>query len=304
MLVTVSPEVLERLAPDQLAEELERSRIVFFPRCPIALPEEADLDFLRNQLIDHLKRKNVSFYPDAGRVSGLRTNGAVASRAVSILSSYSAKVRRFLDQAMPNFLRNARHGTSSFRPLQERGRKLNPHASNELVHVDAGAYGATHGDRILRFFTNVNRTQDRIWLTKGSFADLFARHREAARLTLHRSPVEERWLDRAYTSLVHAAARFVPMARVVDSSPYDRAMRRFHNYMKDDPSFRQDHTQELKISFPPFCSWMVLTDGVSHACISGQHALVDTFLVPLANSRLPELAPFEILRRPTAVNAA
>ena len=38
---------------------------------------------------------------------------------------------------------------------------------------------------------------------------------------------------------------------------------------------------------------MVLTDGVSHACIQGQHALVDTFLIPLANCRLP--APYHLL---------
>ena len=40
---------------------------------------------------------------------------------------------------------------------------------------------------------------------------------------------------------------------------------------------------------------MVLTDSVSHACIRGQHALVDTFLVPLANCRLPAEAPYRIL---------
>ena len=41
---------------------------------------------------------------------------------------------------------------------------------------------------------------------------------------------------------------------------------------------------------------MVLTDQVSHACVEGQHALVDTFVIPLANCRLRELSPYEILR--------
>ena len=53
---------------------------------------------------------------------------------------------------MPALAKNLRAGTCSFRPLEERGRNLKPHASNELVHIDAGAYGATNGDRILRFF--------------------------------------------------------------------------------------------------------------------------------------------------------
>jgi len=83
------------------------------------------------------------------------------------------------------------------------------------------------------------------------------------------------------------------MARVVDSSPYDRRMRRFHNWMKDTPSFQAEPYE--RFAFPPYSAWMVLTDGVSHACIRGQHALVDTFLIPLRNCRLP--APFHLLAR-------
>jgi hypothetical protein len=41
---------------------------------------------------------------------------------------------------------------------------------------------------------------------------------------------------------------------------------------------------------------MVLTDMVSHASVSGQHALVYTALVNLESCRLPELAPINILR--------
>jgi len=81
------------------------------------------------------------------------------------------------------------------------------------------------------------------------------------------------------------------MARVIDSSPYDRRMRRFHNWMKDTPSFQQPPYE--RFSFAPWSAWMVLTDGVSHACIEGQHALVDTFLIPLRNCRRP--APYHLL---------
>ena len=81
------------------------------------------------------------------------------------------------------------------------------------------------------------------------------------------------------------------MARVIDTSPYDRRMRRFHNWMKDTAEFQQPPHE--RFSFAPFSAWMVLTDGVSHACIQGQHALVDTFLIPLANCRLP--APYHLL---------
>jgi hypothetical protein len=45
---------------------------------------------------------------------------------------------------------------------------------------------------------------------------------------------------------------------------------------------------------------MVFTDAVSHASISGQHALVNTFIVRLESCRLPELAPINILRTGTS----
>ena len=45
------------------------------------------------------------------------------------------------------------------------------------MHIDAGAYGATNGARILRFFVNVHPERDRVWGTKGSFEDLMRRYR-------------------------------------------------------------------------------------------------------------------------------
>ncbi len=42
---------------------------------------------------------------------------------------------------------------------------------------------------------------------------------------------------------------------------------------------------------------MVLTDTVSHACLSGQYAFVDTFVVRLAQCRVKETAPYHLLER-------
>jgi hypothetical protein len=41
---------------------------------------------------------------------------------------------------------------------------------------------------------------------------------------------------------------------------------------------------------------MVLTDTTTHASVSGQHALVNTFILRLAHCRLQEIAPLNILR--------
>lgn len=294
MLFDVTDSDLGRIAARgsaELSDALERGRVVRFLRCPVALPDEGDLEFLRG-LSAQLSRKNVSWYPDDDRLVGLNDTRA-GSRARSVLRAHSERVRELLAGALPQLWRGVRVGTSSFRPLQEKGRSLSAHASNELVHVDAGAYGATHGDRILRFFVNVNATEDRVWASKGTFRELHAKH--AGEAGVEGGRVQPGPLDRALSAWLGAAAQVAPKIRLIDTSPYDRLMRRFHNFMKDTPSFR-DSTEGLReLRFPPFSAWMVLTDAVSHACLSGQHALVDTFLVPLANCRLREEAPFHIL---------
>src|SRR5205807_1518807 len=83
---------------------------------------------------------------------------------------------------------------------------------NELVHVDAGAYGATHGDRILRFFVNLNPSSDRIWISKGTFADLLGRH--GAEAGIASGDLQAALPERAYRGLLRAAGRAFPMLRV------------------------------------------------------------------------------------------
>jgi hypothetical protein len=300
MLASYSTDEVGRLPPDTLGDALERGEIVHFPRCPIALPDETDLKFLREDLATHLRNKNVSYHPETDSVPGLRkSDPARTERAQRILKQHAGRVESFLTRTMPTLTRDWTVGTSSFRPIQEKGRNLSAHASNELVHIDAGAYGPTHGDRVLRFFVNVNPVEDRVWATRGTFPELYARFGRAAQITpdtRKRASLERGALDQLRTGFLRTlAAAGLPQAMLIDSSPYDRAMRQFHNYMKDEPAFRDDTASEVEIRFAPFSAWMVLTDMVSHASISGQYALVNTFVLRLASCRLPELAPYRIL---------
>ncbi|WP_420447745.1 Kdo hydroxylase family protein [Candidatus Palauibacter sp.] len=281
--------------PD-LADALERGEIVFFPACPVELPPDRDLERLRAELPRQLKAKNVSFHPEGGRLRGVRGHGGLRDAVRATLTAHGASVRAFLRDCLPGLTAGWTVGTTSFRPIQERGRGLSAHASNELIHFDAGAYGATDGDRILRFFVNVNPEEDRVWCTKGTFPDVFARYGAEAGVA-GGGPLERGARDRLRGRLLKGIAKAgLGEAVLADSSPYDRRMRRFHNYMKDTPSFQERDETWREIRFPPFSAWMVLTDMVSHASVSGRHALVDTFILRLAACRRPELAPINILR--------
>jgi hypothetical protein len=290
---------LQTLSGASIAEALETNHIVFFPKCPIRLPDAATLDYLRTELPSRLKLKNVSYHPEVDRVTGLKADAETTARLTGILKGHLKDVSAFLHQHIGHLTTEWTIGTCSFRPIQERGRNLKPHASNELVHLDAGAYGATDGDRILRFFVNCNDHEDRIWATKGPVQDIVSRFgHEAGLIDGHGRlavGLTKAASDKALSGIVRGLARLNPLARVLDTSPYDRAMRRLHNYMKDAEAFRQDPRGYEEIRFPPYSSWMVFTDSVSHASLSGQFAFVTTIIVRREYMQRPEFAPFNVL---------
>jgi hypothetical protein len=285
-------------SPSEIEDALERSEVVFFEQSPVELPSREDLDYLREGLPGSLKTKNLSYHPESDSVPRFEAPPEVQRRVEDILRTHGRRVEAYLRRVLPDYVDGWTMGTTSFRPVEERGRKLKPRSSNELVHVDAGAYGATNGARILRFFVNVHPERDRVWGTKGGFAALMDRHPElwdaadrgTGRLSLAKSP-----LDRLYSGVVDGVSRVYPLVKVIDSSPYDRAMRRIHNHMKEAPSFRDSREGYVEIRFPPMSAWMVFTDGISHSVLTGQYAFVTTLLVPFENCRNPDLSPYRIL---------
>jgi hypothetical protein len=288
---------------DQIESAMERSEVVYFETCPIELPSQQDLDFMRGEMSAVLKAKNVSYHPESDSIPRFEAPAEITDRVERVLRTHGQRVEQFLRRVVPDYVPGWSFGTTSFRPVEERGRDLKPRASNELVHIDAGAYGATNGARILRFFVNVHPGRERIWGTKGSFYDLMHKHRElwqAARGTKNRVPLRKTPLDSAYSGLVRTLSKIYPLARVIDSSPYDRSMRRIHNYMKETVAFIEDLEDYKEIHFPPMSAWMVFTDGISHSVLSGQFALVTTALIPLANCRNQELTPYGILAKSAA----
>jgi hypothetical protein len=296
---TFDAEALQTPVGSAIAEALETNHIVFFPKCPIRLPDAATLNYLRTELPSRLRLKNVSYHPEVDRVTGLKADAETTTRLTGILKAHLADVSAFLHQHIGHLTTEWTIGTCSFRPIQERGRNLKPHASNELVHLDAGAYGATDGDRILRFFVNCNDHEDRVWATKGPVQDIVSRFGHAAGLVDAQGRLAvgltKAAPDKALSGIVRGLARLNPLARVLDTSPYDRAMRRLHNYMKDAEAFREDLRGYEEIRFPPYSSWMVFTDSVSHASLSGQFALVTTVIVRREYMQRPEFAPFNVL---------
>jgi hypothetical protein len=290
-------------APGEIEDAMERAEVVYFDRCPVELPNEADLQFMREGLPRELQVKNISYHPESDSIPRFDAAPQVKDRIEQILRTQGQRVEAFLRRSCPDFVPGWTLGTTSFRSIEEQGRKLKPRSSNELVHIDAGAYGATNGARILRFFVNIHPARDRVWGTKGSFRSIMSRYPElwsAAKGGKQRVGIDKGPMDKLYSGLIGAVGKIYPLFRVIDSSPYDRSMRRIHNFMKENPIFRDNPEGYQEIHFPPLSAWMVFTDGISHSVLTGQHALVTTVLVPLANCRIPEISPYQVLARSAA----
>src|SRR5690606_40243766 len=104
----------------------EEGRIVYMPRCPVALPPEEDLRVLRNDLAGQMTRKNVSYHPEADSVRGLAKNSPVYPTTHRVLTTLRDDIATWARRMMPDLLREADIGTCSFRPQAEAGRTIDP----------------------------------------------------------------------------------------------------------------------------------------------------------------------------------
>ncbi|HZR28430.1 MAG TPA: Kdo hydroxylase family protein [Terriglobales bacterium] len=273
--------------------ELEAGRILFFPGIPFALPAK-DCAFLISQKQTGSRfHKNISYRPKQDILRGASAeNPADQQRLHSIMREYSRQITQFTASFLAPYAGKLVLDFASFRPLEEQGRDLPLHKRNDLLHVDAFPTRPTRGARILRVFNNLNPAVPRIWRTGEPFHELAPRFAKDAGLNYYAAQGRS-----ALFRLRRSAARVfrglgLPLA---DRSAYDLFMLHFHDWLKENEGYqKEEHTRS---EFPPGCTWMVYTDGVPHAALSGQYALEHTYIVPREALVAPDLAPISVLEK-------
>jgi 3-deoxy-D-manno-octulosonic acid hydroxylase-like protein len=271
----------------ELCAELECGNILYFSEPPFAIPAEDREALLGQKQSSAAFHKNVAYRPAEDRVTGLDKGDATGAEWLrAILRHYSQSSAKFLDELLTPYAGKWKLDYASFRPIEERGRAARLHARNDLPHVDAFPTRPTNGDRILRFFSNINPSQSRVWLTAPPFAAIAPYFAKKVGLPAAQG-------RGALAAGLRAVARAVhwPGSR---RSPYDEFMHACHNAMKEDTEFQKTATMQ-RWEFPPNASWMVLTDCVSHAVLEGQYALEQTFIISRKAMVRPEMAPVAIL---------
>jgi len=234
--------------------------------------------------------KNIAYRPLSDRLTGYAEQRASdKERLHAIMRRYSKRVVEFTQQLLSPYAGSLKVDFASFRPQQEAGRQIRQRARNDLLHVDSFPTRPSNGNRILRVFTNINPTEPRVWLTSETFEELAPRFAGAGGMPPPR-PVASG--PRKVLIELARAARLHSLAR----SPYDNWMLSFHHFLKANQEF-QEKCARRQWEFPPQTTWLVFTDMVSHAVLSGQFALEQTFIVSKNVLVLPEKAPVRILER-------
>ncbi len=296
-LVTIDPTATHPL--EELREycaQLESGAVLYFPQSPIHFSRE-DHDFLLSQQQAGAGyHKNIAYRPAEDRVTGFAKSSPESERQLHrIMREYSQAVVWFLSAFLAPYEQRWHLDYASYRPQAEESRQLALRKRNDLLHTDAFPTRPTKGDRILRFFNNVHPSATRNWVTGGTFGELVHQYAQKGSASSGRIPVPSpvSGASRARQAIgslgiVHAVAP--QWAR----SPYDAFMMDFHNFLKENESYQSGCQKEFT-NFQPGSSWMVYTDTVSHAVLSGQYALEQTFLVQHDAMVAPERSPLRIL---------
>jgi hypothetical protein len=279
-------------SPTERCKYLEQGGIIFFPVSPIILAGDERNFLLHQKQREAANHKNIAYKPTGDRIAGANSmDAATREKLHSIMRNFSGRIQDFLREFLAPYAQGWQLDYASFRPVEEKGRKMRLRARNDLLHVDSFPTRPVFGNRILRMFHNLNPEVSRVWYTADPFEKLAATFKE-------RMVPTKQGLSPSALGAVPGVKAIASMLGITmsDSSPYDRWMMNFHNFLKENTQF-QSSTRKNRWEFPPGSAWIVFTDGVSHAAMSGQYALEQTFIISKDDMVTPELAPINVLDR-------
>jgi hypothetical protein len=280
-LFTLELRTWDDVLPDAISgpaiDALESGAVVALPNLPFVL-EPHEGKFLQPTTVQGAK--NVSYNPATARVGGTSVGGADLEELRALLARFSRATSRLVRALFPAYAAGIQAGRTSLRPVEIAGRVTSWRQDDTRLHVDAFPSQPMRGRRILRVFSNINPAgQPRVWkIGGGSFESVARRFQPDLR-----SPV---WGS-------HVAMYLVRKTKAL-RSPYDHYMLQLHDRMKADAAYQQQSEQRTH-SFPAGSTWIVYTDQVPHAALSGIHQLEQTFYVPVTSLRSQASAPLRVL---------
>ncbi len=282
MNTTSKLHILSEPGLNQLASEhrsqaitaLENGQVVYLPRYAFSLTE------LEKPLLDpdilSGKRKNISYDYQKTLLAGYDEAYPLKLVLQNMMHRYADFSYQLVATLFPQYTDDLIWGRTSYRPAQISGRMSSKRKDDTRVHVDAFPATPVNGLRIFRVFCNINPNQEpRVWQVGDTFSNVLTHF--SAKLPRYRK------INAHLLRLIKATKTL--------RSAYDHYMLHLHDQMKQDDQYQQTVDKET-IDFPPQTTWLVFTDQVSHAALSGQFLLEQTFYLPVKSMQSPTTSPF------------
>ncbi|OQS41739.1 Kdo hydroxylase family protein [Chromobacterium haemolyticum] len=273
--------LVDEAAQGRYVDELEQGKVLYLPRFDFKL--QAEEERLLDPAIADPKRKNISLEPDNGALHGVAGGAAREAEVRGLISRYQRAAADLAARLLPEYQGKLRAAPTSLRLMRVENRRTSWRKDDSRLHVDAFPSRPNYGERILRVFCNINpHGEPRVWRVGEPFADM-------ARRMLPRVP--RQWPGSA---ALLAALKITKRKR----SAYDHIMLHLHDAMKADLDYQRQCPQET-MPFPPGCAWVCFSDHASHAVMSGQFMLEQTFWLPVAEMAQPQQSPLALLEQLT-----
>jgi len=229
------------------------------------------------------KTKNVSFDVRSGLMSGSSLQGQDRIELQAILERFAHQSLALVRALLPHYVPSLEQARTSFRPVEASNRVSSWRKDDRRLHVDAFPSSPNQGRRLLRVFSNINSAgKDRVWNIGEPFEALARRFLP--------------FVPRSWPGL----PQLLRALRITKSlrSEYDHIMLSIHDLMKADAGY-QATAVSTQLRLAPGATWIVCTDSVSHAAVSGQFLMEQTFLLPVAGMLDPNRSPLRVLERLT-----
>jgi hypothetical protein len=259
---------------------LEAGKVLYFPRLAFTT-DKAEQGFFTPEIRDP-KTRNISLDAN-GRLKGAVGNDDTQAALAAMIGRFRAQAQTLIDTLLPGYAGALRLAPTSYRPSQVETRAQSWRADDRRLHVDAFPSRPNYGERILRVFTNVNpEGTPRVWRVGEPF-----------------ETVAKRFLLRV-KSYSAWQAKLLNALHVTKSlrSEYDHLMLQLHDGMKSDLDYQRD-AEQVTMPFPAGSVWVCFSDQTSHAVMSGQYMMEQTFHLPVAKQYDPDASPLAILTRLT-----
>lgn len=259
---------------------LKKGKCFIYPnyRLDFILPKKT---FLKPQVLGS-GSKNISYNPMSGKVKGSNfQDDQGVMRLTTLMARFAKDSRQLLDRLIPSYKTALMTGRTSFRPAEIQGRKTSILKDDTRLHVDAFPATPNQGKRILRVFTNVNPLgQSRHWHLGEPFEKV---------LLQFLPKLQKPFFG---TRKLLSALKITKSYRTL----YDHYMLMLHNQMKLSDQY-QKKVEKTEVHFLPGATWIAMTDSVSHAALSGQFMLEQTFYLPVSAMQQPAQSPLLILEQ-------